>query len=214
MPSSASESHGPPSLVLTVFADLAVGGESQIARGAGSYINVQAGRYRATNLYRDGDRLRRIDRVGIAHRDDAGRNSRGQRRRCSKRIAAACRHRAATSSCAGRPPNRRSRKPTTRASGSSEPSASLYASTVCVCSALPLTPCAMETGPTVDDTRRNRGAALRPAAQKKAAAKNRGAVMIRPTREPPSYTPRCSRPPESPGIPPLRPRRTSATDGI
>ena len=58
--------------------DLAVGGESQIARAAGSYINVQAGRNSTTNLYRDGDRLGRIDRVGIAHRDDAGRNSRGQ----------------------------------------------------------------------------------------------------------------------------------------
>src|SRR6476646_4297241 len=53
----------------------------------------------------------------------------------------------------------------------SAPSASLYASTVWVCSGLPLTPCAIETGPIVDDTRRNRGAALRPATKKKAAAK-------------------------------------------
>ena len=81
-------------------------------------------------------------------------------------------------------------------------------------SGLPFAPCAMETGPTVDDTRRNRGAAFRPAAKKKAAVKTAAPFWTRPTREPPSYTPRCSRPPESTGIPPLRSRRTSATDGI
>src|SRR5664280_816961 len=73
----------------------------------------------------------------------------------------------------------------------SEPSAALYASTVCT---PPLAPWAMETGPTVDDTRRNRGAALRPAAQRKPAAASAAAPLrIRPTRGLPSYTPRCNR---------------------
>src|ERR1019366_2122486 len=76
----------------------------------------------------------------------------------------------------------------------SVPSAALYASTVC---ALPLAPWTMETGPTVDDTRRNRGAALRPAAQRKPAAASAAAPLwIRPTRGLPSYTPRCNRRPE------------------
>src|ERR1035438_5100167 len=94
----------------------------------------------------------------------------------------------------------------------SEPSAALYASTVC---ALPLAPWAMETGPTVDDTRRNRGAALRPAAPRKPATASAAAhLFTRPTREHPSYTPRCNRPPESPGTRSLRLRRTIAVGGI
>src|ERR1035437_9911270 len=76
----------------------------------------------------------------------------------------------------------------------SVPSAALYASTVY---ALPLAPCAMETGPTVDDTSRNRGAALRPAAQRKPATASAAAPLwIRPTQELPSYTPKCNRQPE------------------
>src|ERR1035437_3049703 len=76
----------------------------------------------------------------------------------------------------------------------SEPSASLYASTVC---ALPLAPWAMDTGPTVDDTSRHRGAALRPAAQRKPATASAAAPLwIRPTQELPSYTPKCNRQPE------------------
>src|ERR1017187_2851542 len=93
----------------------------------------------------------------------------------------------------------------------SEPSAALYASTVC---ALPLAPCAMETGPTVDDTRRNRGTAPRPAAPRKPAKASAAASFVRPTREHPSYTPRCNRPPKSPGTRPLRLHRTIATGGI
>jgi hypothetical protein len=56
----------------------------------------------------------------------------------------------------------------------SEPSAALYASTA---GALPLAPCAMETGPTVDNTRRKRGAALRPAAERKPATARAAAPL-------------------------------------
>src|SRR5450759_3294153 len=79
----------------------------------------------------------------------------------------------------------------------SEPSATLYASTVCVCNALPLVPWAMETGPTVDDTSRNRGAALRPARHRTPATASAAAPFrLRPTRELPSYKPICNRRPE------------------
>src|ERR1035437_2206813 len=66
----------------------------------------------------------------------------------------------------------------------SDPSPALYASTVCVCSGLPLVPWVMETGPTVDDTSRNRGAAWRLAAHRKPATASAAAPLrIRPTRE-------------------------------
>src|ERR1017187_6691084 len=57
---------------LDAGAKLAVGGEAQIAGGTGSDVDIQAGGYAAADLYRDGDGLRRIDGVGVAHRDDAG----------------------------------------------------------------------------------------------------------------------------------------------
>src|ERR1035438_5984062 len=70
----------------------------------------------------------------------------------------------------------------------SEPSAALYASTVCVCKVPPLAPCAMESGPTVDDARRNSGAARRLAAQRRPTAASAAARRwLRPTRETPSY---------------------------
>ena len=59
-------------------ADLAVGGEAQIAGGAGSHIDVEAGGHGAADLYRDGDGLGRIDGIGIADGDDAGGDAGGQ----------------------------------------------------------------------------------------------------------------------------------------
>src|ERR1019366_6222113 len=57
----------------------------------------------------------------------------------------------------------------------SEPSAALYASTA---GARPLDPWAMETGPTGDDTRRNRGTAPRPAAPRKPAKARAAASFV------------------------------------
>src|SRR5664280_1115281 len=78
----------------------------------------------------------------------------------------------------------------------SAPSATLYASTVCVCKAPPLAPWAMETGPTVDETSRNRGAAPRPAAKKKPAATSTAVrLWVKPTQGLPFYKPKCNRRP-------------------
>ena len=180
-----------PAIVgLRDVADLAVRRKEQIAYAAWRHIHVQAGGHAAADLDRHCDRLRCIHRVRIAHRHDSRGDSRREAETYSMRTAAGCKLPDAMSSCAARPPSQTIQGTDEASFRLSEPSASLYASTVCVCDAPPLAPCAMETGPTVDDTRRNRGAACKPAAHRKPAAASAAAPFrIRPTPGPLSLRP-------------------------